>query len=132
MPYQFEFDSKSGIFQCRFEGRVNDEELKEYYRAAAKVAARISPQSAVLDLSALKILEVTTDTIRELAKAPPTLPDPERPRVIIAPAAQVFGMARMFEMLGEGTRPNLHVVRTHAEAWAILRVQKPRFEPLPD
>jgi hypothetical protein len=37
-------------------------------------------------------------------------------------------MARMFELQGQETRPNLHVVRTEKEAWAILGVSKPKFE----
>ena len=36
----------------------------------------------------------------------------------------------MFEMEGEDKRPNLHVVRSEAEAWAILAVENPQFEPL--
>ncbi len=36
----------------------------------------------------------------------------------------------MFEIAGEATRPNLHVVRTIEEAWAILDVEAPQFGPL--
>jgi len=36
----------------------------------------------------------------------------------------------MFQTIGERTRPLLHVVRTIDEAFAILRVQSPRFDPL--
>jgi hypothetical protein len=32
-------------------------------------------------------------------------------------------MARIFEVEGEATRPNLHVVRSVKEAWAILGVE---------
>jgi hypothetical protein len=39
-------------------------------------------------------------------------------------------MARMFELQGQETRPNLHVIRTEKEAWAILGVSKPKFEPV--
>jgi hypothetical protein len=39
-------------------------------------------------------------------------------------------MMRMFQIEGEAMRPNIHVVRTEREAWAILSVEKPRFEPL--
>jgi len=43
----------------------------------------------------------------------------------------IFGLARIFELEGEATRPNLHVVHTEHEAWAILSVKEPRFEPVP-
>ena len=44
---------------------------------------------------------------------------------MVAPSDKVFGLARMFELQGEGTRANLHVVRTMKEALAILGVQAP-------
>jgi hypothetical protein len=36
----------------------------------------------------------------------------------------------MFELEGQNTRLNLHVVRNEQEAWEILGVQNPKFEPL--
>jgi hypothetical protein len=39
-------------------------------------------------------------------------------------------MMRMFEMEGESTRPGLQVVRSERDAWAILAVRNPQFEPL--
>jgi hypothetical protein len=39
----------------------------------------------------------------------------------------MFGMARMFELEGGETRPNLHVVRSEREAFAILGIIKPKF-----
>jgi len=37
-------------------------------------------------------------------------------------------MMRMFQMLGEPTRPDLHVVRTMDEAYRLLRVESPEFK----
>jgi hypothetical protein len=129
VPYQFEFDETNRILRCRFDGRVTDEDLKESYRLAAEYMAQTDPRAAITDLSAVTSFEVSPETIRELAKSAP-LPDPNRPRCIVAPSSNVFGMARMFEIEGEVTRPNLHVVRTLEEAWAILGVQGLTFEPL--
>jgi hypothetical protein len=130
MPYDFEFDSANRLLRCRFVGKITDEALREYYRAAAKYSALTDAHASVLDMSSVTFLEVSAQTIRELANLPPAVADPSRPRCIIAPAAQVFGMARMFELQGQETRPNLHVVRTEREAWAILGVSKPKFEPI--
>lgn len=58
------------------------------------------------------------------------MPQPDRSRIIVAVSSQIFGMARMFEFEGEITRPNLHVVRSLAEAWAILGIREPKFEPV--
>jgi hypothetical protein len=130
VPYHFEFDATNRILGCRFDGRVTDEALKECYRLAAEYVAETDPRAAVIDLSAVTSFEVSPETIHELAKSAPVVPDPGRPRCIVAPSPTIFGMMRMFEIEGEVTRPNLHVVRTPDEAWAILGVQGSQFKPL--
>jgi len=128
MAYRFEFDSTNRILQCRFEGRVTDESIIDFYRLAAEYVARLDPHGAVVDLSDVISFEVSVQTIRQLAKLPPAMPQTSRPRIIVAVSSQIFGMARMFEFEGESTRPNLHVVRSPAEAWAILGIHEPHFE----
>ena len=130
MLYHFDFDSKYKILRCRFDGGVTDEDLKDFYRLAAEFVERTDPRGAIIDFSAVTSFEVSPETIRELAKTTPVMQDPDRLRCIIAPSAQVFGMARMFELEGESTRPNLHVVRTQEQALALLGVQEPQFEPV--
>jgi len=49
--------------------------------------------------------------------------------VMVAQAPIIFGMLRMFEMVGDRTRPGFHVVRTEREAFAVLGVLEPKFEP---
>ncbi len=56
--------------------------------------------------------------------------DATRPRIIVAPGAVAFGLSRMFQMLGESTRPLLEVVRTMDEALTALGIQSAHFEPL--
>ncbi len=60
------------------------------------------------------------------------MPKMDRPRVIIAPADHAFGMARIFEIEGEATRPNLHVVRSAKEAFVIFGVEmeEAQFGPI--
>ena len=59
------------------------------------------------------------------------MPDPaSRPRVIVAPTNLEFGLARMFQILGESARPLLSVVHTLDEALAALGIQFAHFEPL--
>jgi hypothetical protein len=68
--------------------------------------------------------------MRQLAKLRPTIPNPDVPRVIVAPSPSVFGLARMFESYGESTRPNLHVVATQREAYAIVGLKNLDFNPI--
>jgi hypothetical protein len=130
VPCNFEFDLANRILRCRFEGAVTDESLSECYRDIGKYAALTAPIRGILDLSAVASFEVSPGTIRKLASLPPAIPDPRTPRVIVAPSPQVFGMARMFEIQGEGTRPSLHVVRSEEEAFAILGILEPQFQPV--
>jgi hypothetical protein len=130
MPYHFEFDSTHRILRCQLEGRITDEELRGYYRDAERYATRTDPLAGILDMSGVTSLEVSPEAVRELARLPPAMPNPSRPRVLIATSPAVFGVARMFELQGQATRPNLHVVHSEKEALAILGVTQTRFEPI--
>jgi 6,7-dimethyl-8-ribityllumazine synthase len=132
MPYCFEFDPKNRILRGRFEGRVTDELLQEYYGLAGEYFERTAAHSAITDFSAVSSFEVSPQFIRELASSPPAILDQEFPRFIVAASPQIFGTARMFELAGQDTRPNLHVVHTMKEVCVILGVLDPRFEPIPD
>jgi hypothetical protein len=130
MPYHFDFDSTHRILRCRFEGRVTDYELKEYYVAARRLVAAKDPTFGITDFTAAESVDVSPETVRELASLPPVMTDQNRIRCVVAPSDKVFGSARMFELQGEGTRANLHVVRTMKAALAILGVQEPPFDPV--
>jgi hypothetical protein len=130
VPYQFDFDSTHKIIRGRFEGRVTDEDVKNYYREAVAYGKMSGALAGLTDFSAASSFEVSRETVVELAASDPALPDPKAIRIVVAALPVLFGMARMFEIAGERTRPNLHIVRTEQEAWAILGVWKPKFGPL--
>lgn len=130
MPCSFDFDWKHRIIRCRLHGRVTDDDLKELYTTGYKLVFRTQPVASIVDGSESTSIEVSVKAIQELAKAAPVLPEPRRPRVIIAPSSEFYALARRFQMQGEATRPNLHVVRTEKEALTALAVRYLRFEPL--
>ena len=53
-----------------------------------------------------------------------------RPRFIVAPDIFLYGISRMFQIVGSDTRPLLQVVRSMDQALTALGVQSPNFEPL--
>jgi len=130
MSYLFEHDATAGILQGRLYGKVTSEELWEYYRIAVKCAAAKRPRGTITDITGVTSLEVTPETLRELATLRPPPAGESLAQVVVASSPEMFGMARMFELMGESTRPNLHVVRTHREAFAILGVKDPKFGPI--
>ena len=73
--------------------------------------------------------EVSSDAIRRLAATPPALPAGYM-RVLVIPQIFIYGLARMFQILGEKNRPELQVVRTLDEAYTMLGVEFPDFHPV--
>lgn len=117
MGFRFEFDPAKKILLLRFEGRLTDESLAEYYRAARKYSTATDASVGIFDSSLVTEFAVSSQTIRALASQEPAMPDAfRRPHFIVAPTTVGFGLARMFQMLGEPTRPLLMVVHTMDEA----------------
>ena len=129
LAYRFEFDVKNRIIRGQFSDKVNDAELVDFYRTAARICRALAPEAGITDLTGATSL-VTSGTIRALAKLPPVMPQPDRPRFIVAASDEVYGLARMFQMAGEATRPNLHVIRSNEEAFATLGVDEPEFHAI--
>ena len=77
-----------------------------------------------MDLSGITQLDVSTSAITRLARShAPELPT----RVFVAPKDVVYGTTRMFQVLSENTRKNVHVVRSLAEAYKLLGLGSPKF-----
>ena len=130
MPHHIDFDPTNRILRARFEGHITDDELKEAYQFGQTHVARIDPQAGIVDFSGVTTVAFSTQTIRDLALSKPIMPDPSRPVVFVAPTPHLFGIARMFELQGAESRPNLHVVRTAEEAYEMLNIRQPQFEPV--
>jgi hypothetical protein len=133
MAFRFEFDPANRILLARFEGRVTDGSVADCYRAARKYSTATEACWRIWDFSSATEFALSSEFLHSLAKEPkePALPDGlMRPCFIVAPTAYGFGLARMFQMEGEHTRPLLEVVHTIGEALAALGIQSPRFEPL--
>jgi len=131
MPYHFEFDRVNKILRACFDGSVNDAEMRTYYfQDVRKLLAKFQFQVGIVDFSAVERLDLSTAMIREMAAAKPAAPN-TAPVFIVAPAAHVFGLSRMFQIQGHNTRPMLQIVRSAEEAYSQLKLKgELRFEPL--
>jgi len=131
MGYRVEFDPANKILLARFEGRLTDELLAEYYRAIRRYSIATDASAGIMDLSSVTEFAVSTELIRQLANQEPAMPDAStRPRFIVTPNTLGFGLARMFQIMGEPARPLLKVVRTLDDALTELGIQSPHFERL--
>ena len=130
MGYRFEFDPVNKILLLRVEGRLTEELFVEFYRAGQKHWVATGSKMSILDYTLVTKVAVSTEFLRRFAHREPAGDVSKRPRVIVAPSPLLFGLARMFQMMGEGARPLLQTVHTLDEAFAALGVQAPRFHPL--
>ena len=130
MPYQIDFDATNRILRARFIGAVTDDDLKTVYRLGQEHVARFDPLSGITDFSDVTAVPFSPQTMRDLARTKPLMPDPSRPVIFVAPTADLFGMARMFELQGAESRPNLQVAHTAEEAYRVLNIRDPQFAPV--
>jgi hypothetical protein len=131
MGFRFEFDSVNKILLARFEGRLTDELAEEFYEAAPKYSTATDANASITDLAFVTEFAISAGLLREMADQKPAITDAtRRPYFIVAPSTVAFGLMRMFQTVGQPTRPLLNVVRTMDEALTALGVQSPNFEPL--
>jgi quercetin dioxygenase-like cupin family protein len=130
MSHLFEYDAADEILQSRLHGRVTSEELADFYRDAAKYLELKRPRKGILDTTGITSLEVMAQTVRDLASLQAGFSNHSFVCVVVASAPDIYGMARMFELLEEGAYLNWHVVHNRRDALAILGVQDPRFVPI--
>ena len=111
------------------EGELTDDALLDAWSQAMTIAASLPPYKTLVDLSGVTSVHISSSVVASLSQSPPFQPD-QPPRVLVATRDVTFGMARMFQMRSEGTRVNLHVVRSIEEAYRVLGIEAPVFAPL--
>jgi hypothetical protein len=124
-----DFDAKNNILRATVHGRISGAILLEFYAATARYMASHPPCRGIFDFSPATEFEVSSHAIRQLAAAPPAFPAGYA-RVLVIPRDFIYGLARMFQILSEETRPELQVVRTMDEAYRLLHVESPQFLPI--
>ena len=129
MSIVVEFDAKNNVLRGTVHGPMTGAALLDFYAAATKYMESHPPCRGILDFSQVTEFEVSPHAIRQVAATPPAFPAGYM-RVIVVPIEFIFGLARMFQMLGEKTRPDLHVVRTLDEAYRLLQIESPEFRPV--
>jgi hypothetical protein len=131
MGFQFEFDSVNKVLLVRVEGPFTDQSLADCYAAIQQHSIATDARMGIFDMSAVTRYDVSSEFLRQVAKRPPAMPDAtQRMRIIAVENTTGYGLARMFQIVGDRQRPKLQVVRTLDQALAALDVQSPHFEPL--
>jgi hypothetical protein len=125
-------DETRRVLYLRFEGLVTDEELLSRYQQALEWNSVHGYQSGVMDFTGVASFKVSVQLVRRIAEHSPVIPSESGGIVtIIAPQDEIFGFARMFEVLGSRTRPAIHVVRSLEAANHLLGVESLDLQPVP-
>jgi hypothetical protein len=123
MGTQFTVIASQRLVVLTFDGTTSVEDL-ESTGAAILSHPDFDPSfSQIIDCTKLTKISFSADTIRELTRSERTF-NPTSTRVIVAPQAHIYGLARMAQAFATRTLPNLVVVRTMAEALEALSKAK--------
>lgn len=131
MAIRFDFDEVQRILLARVDGVLTEELLTDVYRAIHQHSVETDARAGIFDFTSVTEFQISAEFVRRLARSEPAMPDVQRkPSMVIAPEMLAFGLARMFQIMGEESRPLFSVVRTMEEALAVLRVKRTDFKPI--
>jgi hypothetical protein len=122
-------DRKHRVVLTRFSGTLRHEVLMAQAVAARRIATSEGPTRGLLDFSHVDAVDISVETLKMMGARPQNITD--QVRVYVIPNDDHFGGARMF-----GTYQDLsgniapQIVRTMAEAYGILQITDPDFQPL--
>jgi hypothetical protein len=116
------------LLSC-FRGAFTLDDIARCDRAVMLTLGREGPVRGIIDLSEVETVDLADDRLMERARQPPMAAGQSRIFVATKPATLDF--ARAYSMTQRefgGVGP--HVVGTRAEAYRLLGLIDPRFEPL--
>jgi hypothetical protein len=117
MAFLFHFDESMKVFHIEAIGEVNDAELMDLRARLRRESAFVSEYPILCDCSALTTVSISPSVIESLAKA-------ARSRTnfvaVIAPLAVAFGLARMYQIVGDPEDARIRVFTDADEAMAWL------------
>jgi hypothetical protein len=129
VSYYYEFEDRHRILLVIVHGSVGENEFRELYFDIRTRKEEEQALTGILDLTGVTVFDIDSQIIRELASYPPNIVDPIL-RAVVAPTDLLFGMSRMFQIIGSETREQLHIVRTLDEALTLLNAKAARFHRL--
>jgi hypothetical protein len=127
MPYNFEFDKDNKVLSTTFKGRLFFADFLPSEVETRRHILEKNPVAGIWDYSGVTNFALSSPEIQQLSQTPPFYPSGVS-RFVIAPGDYMFGMFRMFQMLGEKNHPELEVVRTSEDAYMILGFQGMNLE----
>jgi len=129
MGVRFEFDPANKILMTRLEGELTDELARETDAGMRKHLVEKSPNVHIVDCSSVTKFSMSGEWVRQLARRQPALHSESCRRFFVMPSTAGFGLARMFQIVGE-PHYSITIVRSLDEIATTLTIEPPRFESL--
>ena len=123
--FRAESNHRPRTMLVRVAGKLTDESLATLYLTSQAYSAA---SFSIVDFSAVTDFAVSCDFIKRLADRKAAMADTGSLFFIVAPQPYVYGLCRMFQILGEGTSPLLQIVHTLDEAFVAMGIKPPHFE----
>jgi len=120
---QLTIDVNEKLVVATYSGEINDAEILDLVSQIRFHPDFHSSFSLIVDFSGVTDGTISTLAVQARSRQGSIL-SPASKRVIVAPQAHIFGLARMFEGLVEQGRPNLVVVGTVDEARKVLGLKE--------
>jgi len=119
MPMHIIIDPQRRLVDIRAEGRITDADMLE-----AGERLRSGPEfdgrwDQLIDFTAADGQDISTGVVVDLAQRE-SLFSPESRRAVVVTSRFGFGMARMFELMREGSSGSIEIFETRKEALAWL------------
>lgn len=124
------FDRRHKVLLTRIGGTFDQDDITALYAAARRMIEREGPSLRSLqDFSEVEAVDVDVGRIAQHGWRPQVVSG--RQRVMVVPQPQFQDMARMFaayQKIADHDEPK--IVRSLAEAYALLDLRDPYFEPI--
>ena len=119
MPVILKIDPRRRVVYSTFYGRLTDQEILDHRSSIASDSNFNREFSEIVDFSAVTEVAVSESTLARLAGTQ-SLYSPSVQHIVVAPDNTTSKLANHFKELAKQSRPNLHVVRSRAEAYKLL------------
>jgi hypothetical protein len=119
VPVIISIDHEQRLAKRTYSGVVTSHDLLDSIREYRSTPGFDPSYDELMDFRAAEKIEAPVEDIRQCAITPVPFSNDTK-RVILAPQELIFGLARMYQILGEDIHPNISVVRTLEEANRIL------------
>ena len=121
MPVQVTVDRSKKLVITTYSGQVTNADVACQISEIKRQAPYDPDCRVITDFTHVTLFDISSDQIRSVADSKSPLASASR--VMVAPSDVAYGTSRMFQMLAGHTRPNITVVRSMEEAYAVLGIQ---------